>query len=69
MEKLEVILALRSIHVTDIMTLPENPCWMWRPAPTGFMVTSLSIHRSSKDSICGLYRPGQGKKGWSQNPG
>lgn len=26
------------------MTLPENPCGMWRPAPTGFMVTSLSIH-------------------------
>lgn len=55
MEKLEVVLALRSIPVTGIMTLPENPCWMWIPAPTGFMVTSLSIHRSSKDSICGLY--------------
>lgn len=55
MEKLEIILALQSIYVTGLMTLPENPCWMWRLAPTGFMVTSLSIHRSTKDLACGHY--------------
>lgn len=28
--------------VTSIVTLSENPGWIWRPAPTRFMVTNPS---------------------------
>lgn len=31
-------------YVTSTMTLPESPGWIWRPAPTGFMVTKASRH-------------------------